>query len=52
MYVPDFLHEFELEVWKATFIHLMRILYANGGDPIQELNDRYVLVCLEERHQS
>ncbi|KAK2467952.1 hypothetical protein APHAL10511_000247 [Amanita phalloides] len=42
MYVPDLLHKFELRVWKATFVHLMRILYANGGDLIQELNDRNI----------
>ncbi|KIL54289.1 hypothetical protein M378DRAFT_19051 [Amanita muscaria Koide BX008] len=39
MLVPDLLHEFELGVWK-----LLRILYANGGDTIQELNKRYRLV--------
>ncbi|KAG2737750.1 hypothetical protein P692DRAFT_20760998, partial [Suillus brevipes Sb2] len=27
MFVPDLLHEFELGVWKATFIHLIRVLY-------------------------
>jgi hypothetical protein len=42
MFVPDLLHEFELGVWKAVFIHLMRILYAAGGDTIQTLNERYV----------
>ncbi|KAF8322961.1 hypothetical protein F5887DRAFT_1086897 [Amanita rubescens] len=41
MFVPDLLHEFELGVWKATFVHLMRILYANGNDTIQKLNKRY-----------
>jgi hypothetical protein len=44
MYVPDLLHEFELGVWKATFKHLLRILYAHGGGAIQELNKRYVLL--------
>jgi hypothetical protein len=42
MFVPDLLHEFELGVWKAVFIHLMRILYAAGGDAIQTLNEQYV----------
>lgn len=42
MFVPDLLHEFELGVWKAVFTHLMRVLYAVGGDKIQELNRRYV----------
>jgi hypothetical protein len=42
MFVPDLLHEFELGVWKAVFTHLLRILYACGGDKIQTLNSRYV----------
>ena len=41
MFVPDLLHDFELGVWKATFAHLVRILYAQGGDSIQLLNTRY-----------
>ena len=40
MFVPDLLHEFELGVWKNTFKHLIRILYAVGDDLIQELNSR------------
>ena len=40
MIVPDLLHEFELGVFKATFTHQMRILYAAGGNKIQELNVR------------
>lgn len=40
MLVPDLLHEFELGVWKAVFTHLIRILYAAGGDSIQALNWR------------
>jgi hypothetical protein len=40
--MPDLLHEFELGVWKAFFTHLLRVLYAIGGDKIQELNSRYV----------
>jgi hypothetical protein len=43
LFVPDLLHEFELGVWKATFTHLIRILYARGGDMIQALNIRYVV---------
>ena len=46
MFVPDLLHEFELGVWKATFTHLMRILYACGGTAIQILNHRCVLLIL------
>jgi hypothetical protein len=41
MFVPDLLHEFELGVLKATFIHLLRILIAAGGDCIQQLNERF-----------
>lgn len=41
LFVPDLLHEFELGVWKATFIHLLRVLIAAGGDRIQMLNERY-----------
>jgi hypothetical protein len=42
MLVVDLLHEFELGVWKAIFIHLLRILYAEapGGRLIAELNRR------------
>ncbi|GBE85522.1 hypothetical protein SCP_0800390 [Sparassis crispa] len=40
MFVPDLMHEFELGVWKAIFIHLLRILYAASGDKIQEFNKR------------
>jgi len=42
MLVVDLLHEFELGVWKAIFVHLLRILYAAapGGRLIAELNRR------------
>ncbi|KAF8887132.1 hypothetical protein BD779DRAFT_1611603 [Infundibulicybe gibba] len=40
LYVPDIMHEFDLGVWRATFIHLMRILHAHGNDTIQKLNWR------------
>ena len=40
IFVPDLLHEFELGVWKALFTHLLRVLYAYGGDGISELNQR------------
>ena len=43
MFVVDLLHEFELGVWKATFTHLLQILYAQGGDSIQTLNKQLVL---------
>ena len=40
LFAPDLLHEFELGVWKAVFIQLIRILHAIGGDRIQILNSR------------
>ncbi|KAJ7067227.1 hypothetical protein C8F01DRAFT_1365364 [Mycena amicta] len=44
MLVPDLMHEFELGVWIAVFIHLIRILFAHGGDAITNLNLRYRLM--------
>ncbi|KAF9032603.1 hypothetical protein BJ165DRAFT_1604790 [Panaeolus papilionaceus] len=41
MFVVDLLHEFELGVWKATFTHLLRILFVGGPDNLQILNIRY-----------
>ncbi|PPQ76747.1 hypothetical protein CVT24_012267 [Panaeolus cyanescens] len=41
MFVVDLLHEFELGVWKATFTHLLRILYVARADLLQVLNIRY-----------
>ncbi|KAJ6631674.1 hypothetical protein B0H10DRAFT_1902393 [Mycena sp. CBHHK59/15] len=44
MLVPDFMHEFELGVFKAFFIYLLRILYAHGESAIQNLNIRFRLI--------
>ncbi|KAG1842081.1 hypothetical protein F4604DRAFT_1939089 [Suillus subluteus] len=44
MLVPDFMHKFELGVWKATLTHLLQILYAYGGNAVQDLNEQYRLV--------
>ncbi|KAG6818921.1 hypothetical protein H0H93_000270 [Arthromyces matolae] len=43
MLVVDLLHEFELGVWKTTFRHLIRILYAASpqGNLVAELDLRY-----------
>ncbi|KAJ7732533.1 hypothetical protein B0H16DRAFT_1770162 [Mycena metata] len=43
MLVVDFMHEFELGVWKNVFIHLIRLLYAlpDGKDLVTELDRRY-----------
>ena len=40
MLVPDFMHEFELGVWKATLTHLLQILHVYGYETIQALNVR------------
>lgn len=42
MLVVDLMHEFELGVWKAFFIHLLRILNAMGKDLVNELDRRCV----------
>lgn len=41
MLVPDFMHEFELGIWKAVLTHLIRILVANGDNSVQAMNRRY-----------
>lgn len=39
--VVDMMHEFELGVWKALFIHLLRILQSqDGANLIAELDHR------------
>jgi hypothetical protein len=42
MLVVDFLHEFELGVWKGLFTHLIRVLYAAApnGSLVGELDRR------------
>jgi len=40
IFVVDFLHEFELGVWKAVLIHLIRIMYANGESMITKFNNQ------------
>jgi hypothetical protein len=42
MLVVDIMHEFELGVWKALFIHLLRILESVDKALIHELDRRYV----------
>jgi hypothetical protein len=44
MLVVNFMHEFELGVWKALFVHLIRILYAAapGAKLVAILDERYV----------
>jgi hypothetical protein len=40
MLVVDLMHEFELGVWKALFIHLIRILQAADKTLVDELDRR------------
>ena len=41
MLVVDIMHEFELGVWKAVLIHLIRILHSLGQDKVDIFNERY-----------
>lgn len=43
MLIVDFMHEFELGVWKTLFTQLIRILYAAapGGTLVADLDKRY-----------
>jgi len=43
MMVVDLMHEIELNVWKAIFIHLLRILDCNNEALKHELDRRYAL---------
>jgi hypothetical protein len=42
MFLLDIMHEFELGVWRALFIHLLRILQAADKTLVHELDRRYV----------
>jgi hypothetical protein len=42
MLAVDLLHEFELGVWRALFIHLLRILESVNPNLLHELDRRYV----------
>ncbi|KAF7346657.1 hypothetical protein MSAN_01803300 [Mycena sanguinolenta] len=44
MFVPDFLHEVELGVFKSLFSHLIHMLIANGESSVSLLNERYRMV--------
>ncbi len=46
MLVPDLMHEFDLGVWKGTFIHLMRLLHAQGHIAVKEFDQRYIILCI------
>ncbi|KIM21418.1 hypothetical protein M408DRAFT_104783 [Serendipita vermifera MAFF 305830] len=40
IFVIDFLHEFELGIWKAVLTHLIRILHAFGEEKVHILDQR------------
>jgi hypothetical protein len=40
MLLPDLMHEIELGIWRAIFIHLLRILESVGADRLMELDRR------------
>jgi len=45
MLVVDFMHEFELGVWKMLFTHLIRMLYSvpqRGTELVAKLDERLV----------
>jgi hypothetical protein len=44
MLLVDIMHEFELGVWRAFFIHLLRILNSINKDLIHELDRRYIFL--------
>lgn len=37
------MHEFELGVWKALLLHIIRMLHTQGEDTVAEFNARYGL---------
>lgn len=43
LFVPDFMHEWELGVWKAVFVHILQLLVALGGDAIHTFDTRCVV---------
>jgi hypothetical protein len=45
MFVVNLMHEFELGVWKALFIHLLRILNADNSSLVHTLDQRYITYC-------
>jgi hypothetical protein len=49
MLVVDLMHEFELGVWKALFIHLLRILASVNPSLLHELDHRYAILLQTAR---
>ena len=40
MFVVNFLHEFELGIWKGILVHLIHIMYAHGNSTVTMFNKR------------
>ncbi|KIJ23742.1 hypothetical protein M422DRAFT_195539 [Sphaerobolus stellatus SS14] len=45
IFVVDLMHEFELGVWKAILVHIIRILTTMRPSPLQEFDRRFRLVA-------
>ncbi|KAJ7225438.1 hypothetical protein GGX14DRAFT_638737 [Mycena pura] len=41
LFIPDVLHEVEIGVVKAVFIHIVRLLYAHGASAVNKLDERF-----------
>ncbi|KAJ3710934.1 hypothetical protein C8R42DRAFT_648374, partial [Lentinula raphanica] len=48
MLAPDFMHEFELGVFKSLFAHLIRVLHAKEPSLVSELDHRQVTISVNE----
>ena len=45
MLVVDLMHKFELSIWKALFLHIVRILQAENPALIDEMDHQFVILC-------
>lgn len=50
MLVVDLMHEVELNVWKAVFVHLLRILDCQDEALKHDLDSRYCTLKPAKRH--
>jgi hypothetical protein len=46
MLLVDLMHEFELGVWRALFIHLLRMLDATDKTLLDKLDERYAGISI------
>jgi len=60
MFVVDLMHKVKLGIWRALFIHLLRILNAVGRTLVDELDHQYVthllwvivqVICMYQAHR-